>query len=139
MFAKIEVKEGTPVNNLGWEIYPEGLYRICKKYYEKYKAPIFITENGTCDADDSLRVDYLADHLDVIARLVEEGVPVERYYHWTLMDNFEWVEGESARFGLIENDFQTQKRTIRKSGRLFADIAKEKGLTKEIIKKYSTG
>ena len=57
-------------------------------------------------------------------------------YHWTLIDNFEWVEGESARFGLIENDFQTQKRTIRKSGRLFADIAKERGLTKEIIKKY---
>ena len=55
------------------------------------------------------------------------------------MDNFEWIEGESAPFGLIENDFQTQKRTIRKSGRLFAEISKAKGLTKEMIKKYSTG
>jgi beta-glucosidase len=127
---------GNPRNDLGWEIYPEGLTRLCRYYYKKYRAPIWITENGTCDDKDAFRTKYLYDHLNEIAKLCEEGIPVERYYHWTLMDNFEWIEGESARFGLIRVDYETQKRTIRKSGEFFAEFCKEKGVTQQMLEKY---
>jgi beta-glucosidase len=113
---------GNPQNDLGWEIYPEGLTRLCRYYSPRYRAPIWITENGTCDARDAFRTEYIHAHLREISKLCEEGIPVERYYHWTLMDNFEWLEGEAARFGLVEVDFETQKRTIRKSGRFYAGI-----------------
>lgn len=131
------VKEETPVNDLGWELYPEGLYRICKEYFEKYNLPIYITENGTCDANDSFRISYIADHLYQVSRLTEENIPVKRYYYWTLMDNFEWAEGESAPFGLIKCDFESQKRTMRRSGRFFSIIGKKKELDKKTIDELS--
>lgn len=133
---KLSVHIGAQVNNLGWEIYPEGLYRLCKDNYKRYGLPIFITENGTCDSDDSFRARYICDHLRQVSRLIDEGIPVERYYHWTLIDNFEWLEGESARFGLVRCNFKTQKRTIRKSGKLYAEISREKALTEDMIKRY---
>jgi Beta-glucosidase/6-phospho-beta-glucosidase/beta-galactosidase len=136
MFGKLLVKENTPVNDLGWEIYPEGLYRLCRTYYAKYRAPIFITENGICDEQDTQRARFVYDHLQQIARLNNEGVPVERYYHWTLIDNFELADGESGRFGLAANDFETQKRTIRKSGRFYGEICAKKAVTAEMIEKY---
>lgn len=132
------VEPGAKVNDLGWEIYPEGLYRLCKEYYEKYRLHVFITENGTCDKEDTFRPAYIAEHLYQVKKLRDQGIDVQRYYYWTLMDNFEWLEGESAPFGLIHCDFETQKRTIRKSGRLFAAISKEKGLTQEMIQEYLT-
>jgi beta-glucosidase len=136
MFGDLKVKENAPVNDLGWEIYPEGLYRLCRKYYKQYHAPIFITENGICDRQDTQRAQFIYDHLQQVARLNKEGIPVERYYHWTLIDNFEWAEGESARFGMIANDFETQKRTVRKSGRFYGKICEKKAVTEEMIKEY---
>ncbi len=130
---KLLTKSGAPLNDLGWEIYPEGLYMLCKEYGLAYSLPVYITENGTCDKKDTFRRDYIADHLYQVSRLIEDGVAVERYYYWTLMDNFEWLEGESAPFGLIHCDFESQKRTVRGSGRFFAAISREKGLTQEMI------
>jgi beta-glucosidase len=129
----------TPRNDLDWEIYPEGLSRLGRKCYEQYRVPIWITENGTCDVEDRFRTRYLYDHLREISRLCNEGIPIERYYHWTLMDNFEWAEGESARFGLIHVDYDTQKRTIRKSGRFYAGICKNLEVTEEMIQAYLPG
>jgi beta-glucosidase len=136
MFGKLLVKENAPVNELGWEIYPEGLFRLCRKYYAQYQTPIYITENGICDGHDTMRAKFIYDHLQQIARLIHDGVPVERYYHWTLIDNFELADGESGRFGLIANDFETQKRTIRKSGRFYGEICERKAVTAEMIEKY---
>lgn len=136
LFGKIEVKKGVPTNDLGWEIYPEGIYRISKQYYERFRVPIFITENGICDKHDRLRARYIYDHLYQIKRLIDEGIDVQRYYHWTLMDNFEWIEGLSGRFGLIEVDFDTQARKIRKSGEFYAEMSKNKGVSRDMIKKY---
>ncbi len=127
---------GNPRNDLGWEIYPEGLSKLCRRYYKKYRAPIWITENGTCDAKDSFRAKYIYTHLYEVAKLNEEGIPVERYYHWTLTDNFEWIEGESARFGLIEVDYETQKRTIRKSGCFYGEVCRENAVTQEMLAEY---
>ena len=129
---------GTPRNDLGWEIYPRGLYALCKKFYGMYKAPIWITENGTCDNTDSFRSEYIYQHLYEISKLCEEGIPVERYYHWTLMDNFEWLEGESARFGLIHVDYDNQRRTIKKSGEFYGEICLNNGVTGEMISRYLT-
>lgn len=134
-----DVMPGTPRNDLGWEIYPEGLVQLCKRFYKEYGAPIWITENGTCDEKDLFRAKYIHDHLQAVSKLCEEGIPVERYYHWTLMDNFEWVEGESARFGLIHTDFETQKRTVRRSGEFYGEICEHHGVTEDMISRYWTG
>ncbi len=136
MFGRREVKEGAETNDLGWELYAEGLYRLCKKYYRRFGVPVFVTENGTCDNQDCFRTKYIYDHLYELKRLNEEGIQVPRYYHWTLMDNFEWIEGLSARFGLVEVDFETQERRIRRSGEFFAEVSSNNGVTEEMIQKY---
>ena len=136
LFAQLRTAPTLPKNDLGWDIYPEGLYSICKEYYQRYKVPIYITENGICDADDDQRPSYIYRHLEQVARLRQEGIPVERYYHWTLMDNFEWAEGESAPFGLIHCNFETQERTMRESGRFYGEICRRKAVTQEMIEKY---
>lgn len=124
---------GKPVNDLGWELYPEGIKLLSERFYKRYNKPIWITENGTCDHKDAFRAQYVYDHLKVLS---QTNAPVERYYHWTLMDNFEWLEGESARFGLVEVDYETQKRTIRRSGAFFSESIKNKGVTEEMCERY---
>jgi beta-glucosidase len=98
--------------------------------------PVFITENGTCDSKDAFRAQYIYDHLYQVRKLIEEGVEVQRYYHWSLMDNFEWVEGLSPRFGLIEIDYNTLKRKVRRSGKFYSDICKQKEISEDMIRKY---
>ena len=126
-------RAGAPKNDLGWEIYPEGLIRCAAWLYSLLQRPIYITENGTCDNEDTFRCRYLYDHLKVIS---EADLPVERYYHWCFCDNFEWIEGESARFGLVHVDYETQKRTVKKSGTFFAAMIKAGGVTPELYEEY---
>ena len=122
-----------PTNDLGWDIYPEGLSILCKEQYKKYRAPIWITENGTCDKEDDFRSAFIYDHLKQIC---DDALPVERYYHWTFMDNFEWAEGESAPFGLVACDFATQTRKIRSSGHFYHDLIRERAVTPAMINRY---
>ncbi|HRA74766.1 MAG TPA: family 1 glycosylhydrolase, partial [Propionicimonas sp.] len=98
--------------------------------------PIYITENGTCDATDAFRSRYLYDHL---ARIAASRLPIERYYHWCFTDNWEWAEGESARFGLVALDFETQQRTVRESGRFFADVIARRGVTQDAFDRWVAG
>ena len=114
------------VNDLGWEIYPAGLVEVARRYSELYPGPIYITENGTADAADSFRSRFLYDHLKAVA---DSGLPIERYYHWTFTDNWEWAEGHTARFGLVDLDVATQRRTVRESGRFYADVIAHRGVT----------
>ena len=129
------VLPGRPTNDLGWEIYPEGLGILLRRQYKRYRAPVYITENGTCDAKDHFRPLFICDHLKQIA---ESNVPVEKYYHWTLTDNFEWAEGESAPFGLFAYDFDKDEVSERKSARLYRDIITNHGLTEDMIDRYLT-
>ncbi len=131
--GKRTVFEQSPVNDLGWEIYPQGLVDISESLYKKYVAPIWITENGTCDNNDSFRCRYIYDHLLAISK---STLPIQRYYHWSFMDNFEWAEGEEPRFGIVHVDYETQKRTIKKSGQFFSEIIKERGVTESMYEKY---
>jgi len=110
-------------NSLGWDIYPEGLYQVLVKM-KKYKLPVFITENGICTPDDNLRWEYISSHLKNIHRAIGEGVDVRGYLYWSLLDNFEWDKGFSPRFGLIEVDYNTYKRTVRESALKLAQVYK---------------
>ncbi len=125
-FHKFICDMGKYKTDLGWDIYPEGIYKVCKKYYQRYRLPIYITENGISDRNDDRRPGFILNHLAYIARAIDEGIPVKRYYHWTLMDNFEWLEGETANFGLFRCDFKTQERIPRGSAELYAHICREK-------------
>jgi beta-glucosidase len=116
-------------NSLGWDIYPEGLYQVLLKL-KKYNVPIVISENGICTLDDNLRWEFIRDHLKSVHRAMEEGVNVVGYLYWSLLDNFEWDKGFGPRFGLIEMDYLTQKRTVRESARKLAQVC-ETGILEE--------
>ncbi len=125
------------VNDLGWEIYPEGLIRIARELHDRHPdVPIYVTENGTADATDAFRSRFIYDQLKLIG---ESGLPIQRYYHWTFIDNWEWAVGEAARFGLVHCDFETQERTMKDSGRFFAGIAADGGVTEEAYERYVRG
>jgi beta-glucosidase len=136
LFGEQRVRKGAEVSELGWEIYPEGLYRSARRYYERYRLPVFITENGICDRSDRRRPRYILEHLQQVKKLIDDGIDVQRYYHWTLTDNFEWAEGESARFGLIELDYESQKRSIRRSGELYAELCRHRRADAALLAKY---
>ncbi|MDD5432961.1 MAG: glycoside hydrolase family 1 protein [Candidatus Omnitrophica bacterium] len=110
-------------NSLGWDIYPQGLYDVLKGF-KKYNLPIIITENGICTEDDSLRWDYISEHLKMVHRALKDGIKVKGYIYWSLMDNFEWDKGFSHRFGLISIDYNNFARTIRQSAVNFANVCK---------------
>ncbi len=114
------VKEGAPHNDLGWEIYPQGIVEVAQDLYKVLARDIWITENGTCDNQDTFRNRYLFEHFKA---MTESSLPFKRYYHWTFIDNFEWVEGYSAKFGLIGVDLDTQIRTRKASADFFAEVA----------------
>jgi len=117
---------GAEVNDLGWEIYPEGLYRVLLDL-GRLGLPVVVTENGICakDNDDTQRVRYLHSHLDAVKRAMKNGVDVQGYLYWTLMDNFEWAEGYAPRFGLVEVDFKTLERRPRPSAVEFAQLGEK--------------
>ncbi len=125
------VRENCPKNDLGWEIYPEGIEQCAAKLYELLPRPIWITENGTCDNDDRFRPRYIYEHLKAAAN---SKLPIERYYHWCFVDNFEWIEGNSAKFGLV-----TREREIKNSGKFYSEIIKNGGVDENLYKKYVAG
>lgn len=127
---------GHPRSAFGWPITPTAFYWVCKFYHERYQRPVVITENGIActdwiDCDDEVkdpnRVDYLRLHLRQLRRAADDGVPVDGYYHWSLMDNFEWAEGHTKRFGLIHVDYSTQKRTLKQSAIRYKQMIKTNG------------
>ncbi|AMR41232.1 beta-glucosidase [Elizabethkingia anophelis] len=116
-----------------WEVYPESIYHILKKFqaYENIP-PLIITENGAAFSDtlqnnvvhDPKRLQYIQNILQQVLRAKQEGVNVNGYFVWTFLDNFEWAEGYHPRFGLVHVDFQTQQRTVKSSGHWYADFIK---------------
>ncbi|WP_344256401.1 glycoside hydrolase family 1 protein [Terrabacter carboxydivorans] len=130
---------GVPVNDLGWEVYAAGLGVMARWAWETYRLPVWVTENGTSDAADAFRSRYLWEHLSVLGEVRAQGVPVDRYYHWCFVDNWEWAEGEGPRFGLVALDYETQERTVRDSGRFFSEVAHEHGGTLDMHARYVAG
>lgn len=126
-----------PKTAMGWEIYPDHLRESLVRIQRDYDPPaIVITENGAAFDDrlegdavhDPQRVDYLRTHLQAALRAIEEGVRLRGYFCWSLLDNFEWAEGYSKRFGLVYVDYPTQRRIVKDSGRFFAEVARANAL-----------
>ena len=118
--------------DIGWEVYPPGLSHVVTDLYSRYTLPeCYITENGACynmglegiEIDDQPRLDYYVEHLGVVSELIKGGYPMRGYFAWSLMDNFEWAEGYRMRFGLVHVDYETQVRTVKKSGEWYRALA----------------
>jgi beta-glucosidase len=121
------------------EIYPAGLYRVLSLVYRRTRGnrPLYVTEHGLSDAEDRQRPRAILEHLAMVYRAIREGIPVRGYFHWTLVDNFEWNEGWGARFGLVELNPQTQERRPRPSASMFGEICRANGITEGIVERYA--
>jgi beta-glucosidase len=128
--------EGSEYSQM-WEIYPPGIYELVMRVWKDYGPQnILMTENGVCVPDgldydgkvrDYRRYRYLSDHLAHLHRAIQEGAPVSGYLVWSLMDNFEWALGYGMRFGLAYVDFDNGKRTIKESGKWYAEVIRRNG------------
>jgi len=124
------VNPSTPLNDLGWYMEPRGLYPLLTRVWAHYKKPIFITENGTADSNDIYRKWWIEETIVAMERAISEGVDLRGYFHWSLLDNFEWKYGWWPKFGLVSVDREHgMKRTIRPSALWFSQ--KIKTLSKE--------
>ncbi len=125
---------GASYTEMAWEIYPQGLGDVLLRVHREY-APrlMLVTENGAAFADqwdgrnpvrDERRVQYLRDHIDALERALRQGIPLGGYFLWSLLDNFEWTDGYSKRFGIVYVDYVTQQRLVKQSGRWYAAFIK---------------
>ncbi len=115
--------ENKIVSDFGWEIYPKSIYHVLldlKKYYK----PIYITEHGVSDGQDKYRAWFIKESLKNVYIAISEGVDVRGYSHWSLLDNFEWADGFTQKFGLYKVDRQTFKRTPQSSVKIYSEICK---------------
>ncbi|MFH1744903.1 MAG: glycoside hydrolase family 1 protein [bacterium] len=115
--------------DMGWEIYPQGIYHVLKKL-SKYNKPIIIMENGLADAEDKYRADFIKDHLKYVYQAIQEGADVRGYFYWSLLDNFEWASGFEPKFGLYKVNRETMERTARASAQVYAEICKNNSIKK---------
>lgn len=128
-------KRKVEMTAMQWEVYPESMYHILKKF-QTYPnmPPLIITENGAAfpdtvvnhQVDDPKRLDYLQRTIAQVLKAKEEGVNVKGYFVWTLLDNFEWAEGYHPRFGIVYVDFKNQQRIVKSSGQWYANFLSEK-------------
>jgi beta-glucosidase len=127
----IEVSEEDFIANV-----PEGIFRALE-WCRSFNIPIIITENGINDRSDSLRPRYLVEHLHQVWRAINFNMPIKGYFHWSLVDNFEWERGWTQRFGLWELDTDTLARRKRPSVDLYAEICRENGISSSTVERFT--
>jgi beta-glucosidase len=119
------------VTEMGWEVYPQGLFDVLARIHYEYQFPaLYVTENGAAFNDhlqdgqinDVRRVKYLKDHLNSVAQAINAGIPLKGYFVWSLFDNFEWARGYQKRFGIIYVDFETQERIPKMSAHYYQNV-----------------
>ena len=127
---------GFPITAFEWLVTPEAMYWGPRLFWERYKKPIVITENGLSTRDwpaldgrvhDADRIDFMERHLVELRRALAEGVPIEAYFHWSFIDNFEWAHGYKHRFGLVHCDYTSQKRTLKDSAHWYREVIASNG------------
>jgi len=138
LYSRSFFPEGTDLADAGMNSNtPDGFFWAFKWAVKTYPSlPIIVTENGIEDSTDHIRPRYLAQHVHAMWRAVNFNWPVRGYFHWSLVDNFEWERAWTQRFGLWGINIETQQRTKRPSADLYAAICKENGLTSEMVQKY---
>ena len=140
-FGAADVYEAGEYTDTGWLVHPDGLYDLLTRVQRDHApSAVYVTENGAAFPDvvapdgavhDERRVAYLRGHFRAAARAVADGVPLKGYFVWSLLDNFEWAEGYSKRFGIVRVDFDTQERTVKDSGWFLRDVARVNGVSIE--------
>lgn len=116
-------KMGIPHDRM-WGYKPEGLGRMLRRFYKWYKKPLIVTESGICTNDPEVRIRSIKEYLQVIDRVMDEGIPVQGYIHWSTFDNFEWHLGPTYRFGLVAVDPETKERMMTPAGEFYAEITR---------------
>jgi beta-glucosidase len=131
LFKDVKSSKDVEYTDIGWEVAPHALAELLINLHKQYDLPpMFITENGAACADeiidgeinDEQRIRYLNDHINSVNTAIDAGVDIRGYFAWSLMDNFEWAEGYNKRFGLTYVDYNTQKRTIKRSGHAYQTL-----------------
>ena len=115
---------GMPLTDMGYEFYPEALEAVIRYTRSQVPVPIYVTENGVATTDDTRRVEYIRRAVQGVARCLQDTLDVRGYIHWSLLDNFEWLEGYKPRFGLVAVDRTTFARTIKPSAHYLGQIAR---------------
>lgn len=133
-----ELSDVTPTGEAYGEIAPEGLY-LALTQAAAYGKPLYVTENGVPDHDDDVRPRFIATHLAETWRAIRDGADVRGFYHWTLVDNFEWAAAWSLRFGLFELDPATQARTPRTSAAVYSRMAQANGVPVSLLERVAPG
>lgn len=119
-------------SDIGWTIAPDGLRQVLESV-RRYKCPVYVTENGLADRQDRLRADFIRDHLRAVERAQENGVDVRGYFHWSLLDNYEWDLGVKPRFGLVAVDYKTMSRSIRPSAYVYKSIIEQAISSQQVV------
>ena len=136
-WKRLPEQPGEPRTMFGWPVHPQGMYWASKFFYEEYRLPLYIFENGLSSMDwvsldgavhDANRIDFLKRYLQQYQRAHTEGIPLAGYFQWSLLDNFEWTQGYRERFGLIHVDYATQKRTLKDSAHWYANVIQTSGV-----------
>jgi beta-glucosidase len=132
---QVEPPAGAERSTMGWEVYPEGFYRVQMRL-KPYGKPVYITENGIGTDEDEQRQRYVVRHLQQTHRAMSEGLDVRGYLHWSFQDNFEWAEGFRQKFGLVAMEEGTRNRLPRPSAYMFRDIARANAVSDELLARW---
>jgi beta-glucosidase len=140
LFGRRFVPKGVPrgdpgLNDFFGEVYPDGIRRVAERL-SVFDKPIYITEHGVADRTDRIRPWVIEQGARNVYAAIQQGLDIRGYYHWSLVDNFEWAEGWHSRFGLAALDLATQERTLRPSGQFYSAIAKANALTPDMARQF---
>jgi len=117
--------EGHGLTDMGWEIHPYGLERVLR-YASKLNVPLIITENGIATRDCQKKIKFMRKHVDVVERCRQKGMDIRGYFYWSLIDNYEWLQGLDARFGLYTVDFRTLERRPTNAAAYYSYLIKSR-------------
>ncbi|MBI5026084.1 MAG: glycoside hydrolase family 1 protein [Nitrospirae bacterium] len=117
--------DGYGLTDMGWEIHPHGLEKVLR-YASKLRVPLIITENGIATHDSQKKIKFMKRHVDVLEKCIKDGIDVRGYFYWSLIDNYEWLQGLDARFGLYRVDFDTLKRRPTNAAAYYSYLIKSR-------------
>jgi len=117
--------DGHGLTDMGWEVHPHGLEKVLR-YASRLNVPLIITENGIATKDSQKKIRFMKKHIDVVEQCIRQGMDIRGYFYWSLIDNYEWLQGLDARFGLYRVDFETLRRTPTNAAAYYSYIIRNR-------------